>query len=604
MKWILTGIGLTGLFAVSQSLASESSNPAFAEAPSAEALAMLDPIRRAVSICSQRGGVSSLSGRLQFASTLSITSGTIQSGGAGTETMPLFEGAPEFQLVSASSNETAQAYFNQGLMLTFGFNHNGAIRSFQAAQSIDPDCALCWYGEALALGPNINAPMDPAANPAALAAVQQALARRSNTTPEGRALIDALAVRFSADPEAERTVLDMAYANAMTDVAAQFPHNDDIAVLAAEALMDTSPWDYWEAGGQVNKGRVGEAVDLIEGVLDRNLNHPQAAHLYIHLMENSADPTRAEIAADRLSSWSAPFAGHLAHMPAHIYYRLGRYADAIRVNIAATRSDEHYLSEVGDAAIYRFGYYPHNVHFIVTSAQMVGDMPTAIRESVRLMRVLDADIATQIAWIQPIHAAPYMAAAQFADPERILTLREADSRLPYVVAIRHYARALAHARLADSEGFHRELSALNTLRADGDFELMVDQGVPAPQLLTMAQAVARGRMAYAEERFDDAIALYQEAIAIESALPYTEPPYWYYPVSQSLGAAYLAAGRPEEAKRAFEAALVKAPVNGWALFGLAAAERELGHMVEAAAAEAALERVWLGAPDWLTMDRL
>jgi tetratricopeptide (TPR) repeat protein len=599
MKWILTGVGLAGVLAVSQSPARETVNPAIAEAPSAETLAMLDPIRRAVAICSQRAGVSSLAGRLQFASAQ-----TMQSGGGNSGAMPLFDDAPEFQLASASDNESAQAYFNQGLMLTFGFNHHGAIRSFQAAQRLDPECALCWYGEALALGPNINAPMDPAANPAALAAVRQAVARRANTTPEGQALIDAIELRFSDDPAAQRSALDMAYANAMAETAAQFPLNDDIAVLAAEALMDTSPWDYWEPGGRENKGRVGEAVSLIEGVLDRNLDHPQAAHLYIHLMENSEDPTRAELVADRLSGWSAPFAGHLAHMPAHIYYRLGRYEDSIRVNIAATRSDEHYLADVGDDAIYRFGYYPHNVHFIVTSAQMAGDMPTAIRESVRLMRVLDAGVASEIAWIQPIHAAPYMAAAQFADPERVLTLRAADSRLPYVVAIRHYARALAYAQLRDSESFDRELAALNAIRADGDFEVMVAQGVPAPELLTLAEAVARGRMAYAEDRFDDAITLYQEAIAIESALPYTEPPYWYYPVSQSLGAALLAAGRNEEARRAFQAALIKAPVNGWALYGLAAAERALGNPVEAAAADAALERVWLGTPNWLRMDRL
>ncbi|QLC26811.1 hypothetical protein HFP57_05035 [Parasphingopyxis algicola] len=582
------------MVAVPQSVAVETANAG----PSAETLAMLDPVRRAIAICSQRSGISALDARLQLASAMAL------SQGEPAAPMPLFDDVPSFQLSADSDNETARGYFDQGLMLTYGFNHHAAIRSFQAGQALDPGCAMCWWGEALALGPNINAPMDPAANPAALAAIGRAVALRANAAPEGQALIDALATRYSAAPDADRATLDTAYAEAMLAVAARFPDNDEIAVLAAEAAMDTSPWNYWEPGGQVSVGRVGEGVRLIEGVLDRNLVHPQAAHLYIHLMENSGDPTKAEAAADRLAEWIAPSAGHLVHMPAHIFYRIGRYADSIRVNVAAARSDEAYLANVGDDGLYRFGYYPHNVHFIVTSAQMAGDMPTAIRESVRLQRILDTDVAAQIAWIQPIHAAPYMAAAQFAAPERILQMREADLRLPYVVGIRHYARALAYAQLGDADGFGREIAALNAIRTDADLSVMIEQGVPAPELLTLAEAVARARLAYADGAHDQAIALYREAIALEDALPYTEPPYWYYPVSQSLGAALYRAGRYAEAKDAFMAALVKAPANGWALYGLAETERALGNPVEAAAADAALERVWLGADGWLSLDRL
>ena len=593
MKKILLATSLAGVFAVSQSAAMESRS----DGPSAETLAMLDPVRRAVALCSQRNAANLLDGRLKLATAMTMAN-------AGSDMMPLFDDLPQFQLSADSESEAVRSYFSQGIMLTYGFNHHAAIRSFQAGQALDPDCAMCFWGEALALGPNINAPMMPEAVAPAIAAVERAVALRGNASPQGQALIDALAIRYSSDPEADRAALDAAYADAMLAVAARFPENDEIAVLAAEAVMDTSPWNYWEAGGQAAVGQIGEAVRLIEAVLDRDISHPQAAHLYIHLMENSSDPTRAEAAADRLAEWIAPSAGHLNHMPGHIYYRIGRYADSIRVNITATRSDEAYLANVGDDGLYRFGYYPHNVHFIVTSAQMAGDMPTAIRESVRLQRVLSADIAAQMAWVQPIHAAPYMAAAQFATPERILEMREADSRLPYVTAIRHYARATAYAQLRDAEGFARELEALNTIRAENDLAGMVAQGVPGPELLTLAEAVARARFAYGNGDYDTAITLYQEAIALQDALPYTEPPYWYYPVDQSLGAAYHRAGRHAEAKDAFMAALVRAPANGWALYGLAEAERALGNEVEAAAADAALERVWLGADNWLNMDRL
>ncbi|QLC21753.1 hypothetical protein HFP51_05925 [Parasphingopyxis sp. CP4] len=593
MKKILLATSLAGVFAVSQSAAMETRS----DGPSAETLAMLDPVRRAVALCSQRSGISTLDTRLKLATAMTMAD-------AGSDVMPLFDDLPEFQLSADSESDMVRGYFTQGIMLTYGFNHHAAIRSFQAGQALEPDCAMCFWGEALALGPNINAPMMPEAVAPAVAALNRAVELRDNASPEGQALIDALAQRYSDAPDADRAALDLAYANAMLEVAARFPENDEIAVLAAEAAMDTSPWDYWEPGGQVSRGLVGDGLQLIETVLDRNLSHPQAAHLYIHLMENSGDPTRAEAAADRLAEWIAPSSGHLNHMPAHIYYRIGRYADSIRVNITATRADEDYLASVGDDGLYRFGYYPHNVHFIVTSAQMAGDMPTAIRESVRLQRVLSADIAAQMAWVQPIHAAPYMAAAQFATPERILEMREADSRLPYVVAIRHYARATAYAQLRDAEGFARELEALNTIRAEHDLSLMVEQGVPGPELLTLAEAVVRARFAYGNGNYDEAVTLYREAIALQDALPYTEPPYWYYPVDQSLGAALHQAGRHDEAKDAFMAALVRAPANGWALYGLAETERALGNEVEAAAADAALERVWLGSDNWLNMDRL
>lgn len=516
--------------------------------------------------------------------------------------IPLYPDLTASKLIATMRDARAQAYFSQGLMLAYGFNHAGAVRSFREAQALDPECALCWWGEAMALGPNINAPMDDRDRAAALKALSRAMALRTLATPQEQALIEALALRYSDDPAADRAALDAAYADAMLTVARRFP-DDDIAVLAAEAAMDTTPWNYWETDKRTSIGRSGEAVRLVEGVLARDPSHVQAAHLYIHLME-AADPQRAEAAADRLAASSTPSAGHLVHMPGHIYVRRGRYADSIRLNVAAARADEAFIRDVGDESLVRYGYYPHNIHFIVASAQMAGDMTTALTEARRLRTVLDPATSAKIAWIQVIDAAPYQALAQFAAPRAILAAPAPDARLPYAVAMRRYARAVAYARLRDQRGFDRELAALNALKASDAFADMVAQGVPAPDLLSLAEAVARGRLAAARGRHLEAAGHYRRAAEIEAGLPYQEPPYWYYPVNQSLGAALYQAGRPAEAAVAFRYALAQTPNNGWALYGLARSEAAQGHADAAATAEAALRAAWLGDRRWLRMDRL
>jgi tetratricopeptide (TPR) repeat protein len=252
----------------------------------------------------------------------------------------------------------------------------------------------------------------------------------------------------------------------------------------------------------------------------------------------------------------------------------------------------------------RYGYYPHNVHFIVTSAQMAGDLPTAIREATRLQRLLDPDTSSKIAWIQAVNAAPYFAAAQFATPAQILGMKAPDARLPYPTAMRYYARAIARAHQHDGRGFDKELAALRAIRESGALKPMIDQGVPANELLQLAETVAQGRWARAQGKFAEAARRYREAAALEHKIPYMEPPYWYFPVQQSLGAALYRARQYDAARDAFAAALTQSPNNGWALYGLAASERALGHGKQAWEANAALKRVWLGNPKWLRMERL
>lgn len=574
-----------------------SSVPTSGEAISPEILDALDPVRQARAICGLgRDGRATLMRQL-------LAAGAVVGPLAGAEeTIALYPDLSEVRFPVSASNEQARQYFNQGLMLSYGFNHAGAVRSFREAQRLDPECALCWWGEAVALGPNINAPMDDRDRGAALAALERAVALANRASPVEQALIEAATLRYSFDPAADRAALDAAYADAMLAVAERFPEHDEVAVLAAEAAMNTTPWNYWEADRRTPIGRSGEAIRLVERVLARSPGHPQAAHLHIHLLEAS-DPARAEAAADRLATLPSS-AGHLVHMPAHIYMVRGRYADSIRMNVAAARADEAWIRASNDQGLVRYGYYPHNVHFIVASAQMAGDMSTAIEEATRLRTLLDPDTSARMAWIQAIDAAPYLAMAQFASPEAILAMPEADPRLPYARAMRLYARAVAHAQSRDRAAFDAAMAEFETLAASDAFAGMIAQGVPTPVLLDLAEASARGRMAFHEGQYENAVGHYREAVALEGRIPYMEPSWWYYPVSQSLGAALLRAGRPDEASQAFRQALIQTPNNGWALYGLAESEAARGNALDAEAARRALDRAWLGDPAWLRLERL
>jgi tetratricopeptide (TPR) repeat protein len=590
MKRIVHSLSLTMAAGLLMSVA-----PAPQQTYSSELLASLNPTT--LNLCGSKEGAKG-----SMRAMLSMAAATVPT--APDARTPLYEDWGKVHFPITTANPMAQRYFDQGLALAYGFNHAGAIASFREAQRLDSSCAMCFWGEALAFGPNINAPMDPATNARAVGLARYAewLARKGS--PAEQRLTTAMTRRYSADPNADRAALDAAYADAMLAAATAQPANDDIALLAAEAAMDTRPWDYWLADRRTPQPRLGEAVRLVEAVLGRNQDHPQAAHLYIHLMENGPDPKRAEAAADRLATPLAARAAHLVHMPAHIYYRVGRWQDSMRVNIAAARADEEWIRSSGDRGLVRYGYYPHNVHFIVTSAQMAGDMATAIREAGRLERILDPATSAKIAWVQAIHAAPYFAAVQFATPRQILAMRASDARLPYATAMRHYARAIAYAQQRNRAGFDQELTKLRALRQGDAVQPMIDQGVPARDLMQLAETVAQARWAYANGRYGEAERHYRDAIVTEDKIPYMEPPFWYYPIHQSLGGVLYRQRRYDEALTAFTTALARAPNNGWALYGVASSQRALGRQAHAAAAEAALKRAWAGDPNWLRMDRL
>ena len=585
---------LTAAMAVTISGAAERPVSAF----SAETLAALDPTRAGRQACRPDRGAATLDRRLAMARRF-----IADTPAGGSAPMPLLAGIPRTQLPAGKLEGDARRYFDQGMLLAYGFNHVGAIRSFREARRRDPACVMCWWGEALANGPNINAGMDDANNRAALAALDQAKAALPSVSPEERALIEAQLLRYSAAPGSDRAALDIAYADAMLVAAARFPANDDIAILAVEAAMNTSPWNYGTPEKTPLTDRIAKAIALVEQVMARNPDHPQAAHVYIHLME-ATRPGKAEAAADRLVDKAPAMLGHLVHMPSHIYYRTGRYADSMKANILAARADEDYLSLVGDDALYRYGYYPHNVHFLLTSAQMVGDMRTVMAETKRLRAILDTDTARGLPWVQAIHAAPAFALAQYARPAEILAGTQQPSDLAYVEAMRHYARAIAYAELRKDKDFAAEIAAMRELEQSPAVTAMVGLGFPAPDVIRLEMLVAEGRQAHWRGEPKKAVALFEQAEKIEATIPYNEPPIWYFPVAQSRGAALYSARRYEDARAAFRKALFEAPNDGWALYGLQMTETKLGNKAEAAAADAALRRTWSGEAGWLRMRRL
>jgi len=517
--------------------------------------------------------------------------------------VPLWSGLGDLTFPVTADSPIAQRYFDQGLKLAYGFNHAEAARSFRRAQQIDPSCAMCYWGEALVLGPNINAPMDDAAVGPAFAALTKAQKLAAGTTKREQALIAALEKRYAPVLTADRAALNEAYANAMIMAAAAFPADDDIAVLAAEAMMDVSPWDYWEAGGAKPKARTAEILRLLDGVLARNPDHPGAIHLYIHTVEASDRPERAEPFADRLPDLM-PSAGHLVHMASHTYYRLGRYADSIIVNNAAVAADEMLFARTDASDLYRYGYYTHNIHFAMVSAQMSGDGETVVAMAQKLQLALPDSKAGMAPWMQPIKAAPYFGHAQFSDSVLILSLPEPAADLPYVRAMWRYARAIAQVHRRELAAAAREADAIGDLERAADFSGLMAGGVPAADLLTLARHVIAGRIAQAKEDYQTAAAEFTAAIAIEDRLPYMEPPFWYYPVRQSLGATLLLAQEPAEAAAVFRESLKRAPNNGWALYGLREAHKDMGDNAGVSEADEQFRRAWSGDRGPLTLSRL
>lgn len=513
---------------------------------------------------------------------------------AAEGTPPLYDNLGSVSFKAGTADAKAQAYFDQGLRWTFAFNHAEAQRAFRAAQQQDPAFALAHWGEALVLGPNINAPMLPEAVAPARAALEKAVRLAAAAAPaKDRALIAALQNRYSPDSTAVRTGLDTAFADAMKQVAARFPDDDTIATLYAESVMDTQPWDYWEAAGTRPKGRAGEIFSTLETVLARNPDHPGAIHYYIHAVEASATPERALPHARRLAALM-PGAGHIVHMPAHIYYRVGQFGESLAINKRAMAADEAYFRTSPSDPMYKSAYYPHNIHFVLVSAQMGGDGVTAIDAAGKLDAALADAVVARYPALEPIKAAPYLAHSLFSTPATVLALKTPPPNQVLVRALAHYSRALAQAQNRNTDGARHEIDAIEALENSADFKPYADWYVPGKEIVRTARLVAEARLADARGDLAAAAKAYEAAVAVEDSLAYMEPPYWHYPIRQSLGAVYLRQGRLDEAEQTLRDSLLRVRGNGWALAGLVEVYKRKGDASAEHIAHQAWERAWFG----------
>ncbi len=509
---------------------------------------------------------------------------------------PLFNDLGNYSVKITTDEPLAQRFFDQGLMLTFGFNHAEAVRSFREAARLDPECAMCYWGIAFALGPNINMPMFDEAVPEAYTTSQKAQALAPTATPREQALIGALVKRYAPPPVKDRSALDRAFADAMREVARQYPDDLEAQTFFAESLMDLSPWNYWMPNGQPKPATV-EMITALERVQAANPQHAGANHLYIHVIEASPNPGRAEGAADRLGPL-APGAGHLVHMPSHIYIRVGRYHDAAVANIKAGEADTSYIAQCQAQGVYPLLYHPHNWHFLWASATFAGKKEWAERGALKtreLMGTHQHDDPMFGPYIQHFWLTPLYHQVRFGEWDAILGAPEPQN-LPYPRAIWHYARGMAHAGKGDLDAARRELEAMNAYVKDPELaKVLVSVNNNAQQLAAVARQVLAGNIEARSKNYDRAIAILSEAANHEDRLGYNEPEDWHYPVRQILGAVQLEAGKAAEAERSYRDELARHAENGWSLFGLQQSLAAQGRMAEAAAVGQRLTTAWAGA---------
>ena len=515
---------------------------------------------------------------------------------------PVFAGLGAHHHPISTKNPETQKFFDQGINLLFGFNHAEAIRSFREAARLDPDCAICWWGVAFALGPNINLPMPDDAVAPAWAALSRAKALEARASPEERAWIEALAARYAQDPKADRHALDAAFAEAIGKLWKTYPDDLDAGTFYAEAMMDTQPWDYWQADGVTPKGHGAEIVSTLEDIIQRAPDHPGALHLYIHAVEATTTPQRAEAAADRLETLM-PGAGHVVHMPSHIYYRVGRYADAVKVNALAATVDEQYIAACKAQGYYPVGYYGHNIHFLWTSSEMQGNYRAALDAARRLQIAVDVPAITKDLPQGELYLfTPIATLLRFGQWRAILAEPPPPGDFRLDLAVWLYARGFAHADTGDFEAARADRARLAGLQT-GDFARYDAFNVPAKPMIALALKLLDGEIARTAGRLDDAVADFTQASDMEHQIPYSEPPYWHQPVSHLLGAALLQAHRPAEAEAVYRESLKTYRVDGWALFGLAQALDAQGKSAQAAETRTAFDKAWAFSDVKLTSSR-
>ncbi|WP_299821244.1 hypothetical protein [uncultured Pontibacter sp.] len=518
---------------------------------------------------------------------------------------PLFKGLEGVEVKITTANPEAQKYFNQGLMLAYGFNHAEAARSFYEATRQDPNCAMCYWGYAYVLGPNYNAGMEPDNFSRAYKAVQQAKTHAGNATPKERALILALEKRYPAKVVEDCSPNDMAYADAMKKVHMAYPKDADIGTMYAEALMDLHPWDIWQKNGKPQPW-TQEIMTTLQQVMKQAPKHAGANHLYIHATEASKNPGAAATSAKLLETL-VPGAGHLVHMPSHTYIRTGDYHAGTLANLRAVKADSMYTTTCHAQGAYPLAYYPHNYHFLAATATLEGNSSLAMKSALKMAAHVHPDVMSQPGWetLQHYYTIPYNVAVKFGLWDEVLRMPQTDTSLIYPQAIKHYANGMAYLGKNNLAGAKAELAKLKTISSKPALKEMTIWGINSMHDITeIAHRVLQGSILAKEEKYPQSIKLLREAVEIEDNLNYNEPPDWFFSVRHHLGPVLLLAQQYNGAVAVYEQDLQNLPRNGWALNGLAQAHKALGNKTKAEQAQKAFEQAWQWSDTELVASRV
>ena len=519
--------------------------------------------------------------------------GTTKAQAADGPLAPLLTGLSDLHHPVTTTVPRAQQFFDQGLRLFYAFNFEESLRAFQEAARLDPSMAMAHWGQAMALGPNLNAPMSDEDGRAAYRAAREAARLAAGASAAEQAYIAAVQTRFTEAGPGDRAALDAAFASSMAALAARFPDDPDAVTLAAAAFMQTTAWDYWKLDGTPKPG-VYEAMVALERTAQRFPAHGGAHHFLIHLVEASDRYVgRAEKSADLLGPLM-PAAGHMVHMPSHIYIRVGRYKDAADANERAALADEDYIAQCRAQGVYPVAYYPHNLHFLWAVGTIEGRSAVAIASARKVAAKVPHHMAGRLSWTHEFPIIPLFAMVTFGQWPDILSEPMPNAGTPYPEAIWHYARALARVARGEVDRARVELAAIERLRAHEAFTTTL-AATALPMNLDIAMEEVRSAIALAEGDFGAAIAAAEKGVALQDAMPYSEPALWHRPVRLQLGQALLDAGRPVEAEAVYREEIRRLPENGWGLFGLWQSLAAQGRPAEAHAARARFEKAWARA---------
>jgi tetratricopeptide (TPR) repeat protein len=519
---------------------------------------------------------------------------------------PIFKGLDVIKYPITSKSIEAQKYFNQGLALSYGFNHAEAARSFYYATKLDPECAMCYWGFAYVLGPNYNAGMEPDNYERAYLAIQKATKLLEKASEKEKALINALAKRYTVKPVENRSNLDIAYSVAMKKVSEKFSDDVDINALYAESIMDLHPWDLYEKDG-TPKRWTAEIIYLLEKILEKNPKHIGANHFYIHAVEASNTPERGNNSAKIFDDGLIPGAGHLVHMPSHIYIRTGEYHKGTISNINAVKVDSNYVTMCHAQGVYPLAYYPHNYHFMAGTATLEGNSKWAMMGANQVSKHVHPKIMTEPGWgtLQHYYVIPYYVAVKFGKWDDILKMKLVSDTLKYPVAVSHYAKGMAYLGKNDLKKAKQELLMLEEIAKDKKLEQVTIWEINSVYtLLQIAKKVLQAEIMAREKTFNPSIALLKEAVVIEDSLNYDEPPDWFFSVRHHLGAVQIEAGKYQDAIKTYEADLKRLPKNGWAHHGLKLAYEKMNHKKKVKELEKLIEKSWATADVKITTSRI